>query len=143
MWNIFRKRKESQAEAPPLPACIHTWKDFPWYMTQKWNANPVEIVDHFAYDGPKGTLTIQIIEPYVCAHCHERKDIILTTSVTRNIPYRQTNQIVEQFFETYKDRIQPVAVVEDMINDFIYVDREKLDILDRLRQIKKKEGSEL
>jgi hypothetical protein len=143
MWNIFRKRKESQFGAPSLPACIHTWKDFPWYMKRTWEENPVEIIDHFAYDEPKGTLTIQIIEPYVCAHCHERKNIILMTSIERDVSYKKIDKIAAQFFETYKDQIQPVAVVEDMINDFIYVDREKLDILDRLRQIKKKEGSEL
>lgn len=144
MFNIFKKRKGSQSEAPslPVPECIHTWKDFPWYMTEKWEEN-IENgpQNHFDYNYPRGNLTLIIFEPYVCAHCHERKDVRLSNCVQYNIPFNKTDEVIKQFTEKYKGYIQPVAVVEDMINDFIYVDREKLDILNKLRQ--KKEGPKI
>lgn len=142
MFNIFKKRKESQSEAPPLPVpeCIHTWKDFPWYITEKWEENEMYQKYHNEMFN-KGTLTLILYEPYVCAHCHKRKDIKLSHCVHENVPYELKDTVIKQFTEKYKDYIQPVAVVEDMINDFIYVDREKLDILNKLRQ--KKEGPTL
>lgn len=106
---------------PTKIKCPHTWKDFPWYMTTEYNSCNM-------------TLNIRIFEPYVCMHCKERKDIQLNHITHTNVTSSKKQiEFIDFYLDKYKDYIKPIPVVEDMINDYIYVDREKLDILEKLR----------
>ena len=129
--HFFKKNKKQQpkddAKPSTLPICSHTWKDFPWYMTYEFNPPSYQSFDQ------RGKLKIRIIEPYVCAHCHKRMDISLTEIEVTNVKENEIEKYVKETISQYKGKIRPMAIVEDMIQDFIYVDREKLDILEKLR----------
>lgn len=118
-WFKRKKAEGSKGTLPPLP-CPHTWKDFPWYLEST-----------FYPDDFKSEFTI--VEPYVCAHCKERKNVELLHVSKITYTKSEFNSIINDFNKTFKDHLKIRPVVEDMINDFIYVDREKLDILEKLR----------
>ena len=94
------------------PKCNHTWQDFPWYITQSFS---------------DGTSEIEIMEPYVCIHCGERMNKTLSyrksTMTSINDHYKRIRETEEKF----SDQLKPQAIVEDMIFDMMYVDREKLE----------------
>lgn len=130
---FFKRRKEQAAAAREheelikelsKPLCQqkgskgHFYRDFPPYII--WN---------FDGDNPY----IKIKEPYVCCYCHERVDKILQSySWNHHVKWDQFDKALEQIKKEYKDIIKPIAVVEDMVNDAIMVDRQKLNIWDNL-----------
>ena len=115
MWP-FKKRDMPTAPPP----CNHKWQDFPWYM------------DTFFDDGD-GTLDIEIIEPYVCVHCLERKNVVLFKESWSEMKPREIDDTIKHYKQLYADHLQPHAIVEDQIHDMQMVDREYLDILYKLR----------
>lgn len=113
-WN---KKKKT---LPPSPSpCRHKWMDFPWYYEAK-------------YMRDTKFFHAKIIEPYVCIHCKERKNIILK-EISSYISLKDANDVIESWQKTYKDKIQDKAIVEDMINDMQLVDREYLAIAHSLQ----------
>lgn len=71
------------------------------------------------------------MEPYVCIHCHERKDVTLETG---EIPLSDTakiSDILDNLVKSYP-RLKYKADIEDAINDEIHVDREYLKFADYL-----------
>lgn len=130
---LFKRNREPPKDGTPFPtiSCPHTWKDFPWYVTYSYKPN-------FA-GSSFGTVTIKFLEPYVCAHCHKRMDVSLETCTVDNVIYSDVKGLIKKRISKYEDKILPIAMVEDMINDFIYVDHEKLDILEKIRTPEKKE----
>ena len=123
-WFKRKRREGSKRTLPPLP-CPHTWKDFPWYLMSTYYPSE-DLSEHV------------IIEPYVCAHCKERKNIELLHVKRYTFTRKAFDDLIGTYNEAYKNQLAPKPVVEDMINDFIYVDREKLDILEKLRSGKSK-----
>lgn len=135
--NFFKKNKKQpkdDAESSDLPICSHTWKDFPWYVTYQFDPPSYTSIVQ------RGKLEIRVIEPYVCAHCHKRMDISLTKIEVTNVNKNEIEKFIKETTSQYKGKIRPMAIVEDMIQDFIYVDREKLDILEKLRGQEKHES---
>lgn len=119
-------RKEPKEPAEPVISevkCPHTYKDFPWYMESQ-------------YDRGTCVLHFKIIEPYVCLHCGDRQNIILEKGDRYVTTYKEACSVTDFIYDQHKDDLRQKAVVEDMIHDAIYVDREKLDILERLRNAK-------
>lgn len=127
---IFRKKKQETQETPapiirsPCEIFGHTWKDFPAYMTMVWDKY--------------GESSITIIEPYVCLCCKQRKDIPLYHFHRYNMTRNTLADMKQQLEQEYASILKPRAIVEDMINDAIYVDREKLDAWERLHSDTKK-----
>lgn len=129
MFDWLKRRKHQKSGAsPPLPPCKHVWKDFPWYIEG-------------VYDLDYNAETITIYEPYVCVHCKERKDVILL-KVNRYVENRKEgSKILGGYIDEFKSYLVSRPIVEDMINDFIYVDREKLELLENLYKISKEKGN--
>lgn len=124
MFSIFkRKTREPPVFVPP--ECPHTWKDFPWYMRGEWIT--------YGVGQQNGEFTLKISEPYICVHCKKRKDVDLLNLTKMNISLKEANDILDTYEKRYKDELKPIPVVEDMINDYILVDREKLEIVEKLR----------
>ena len=107
---------EPDLRTKPVP-CQHKRRDFGWYMEYSCNGNK------FDY---------KIIEPYLCIHCGDRKNVTL-----------DSGRILLEDGETWADAVIALrekypqicdkAVIEDEINDAILVDREYLRIADYLR----------
>lgn len=122
--SLFRKKKQEAPEAPtpvirsPCEIFGHTWKDFPAYMTTIWDRH--------------GESSITITEPYVCLCCKQRKDVPLLHFQYYNINRNTLTDIKQQYEQEYASILKPRGIIEDMINDVIYVDREKLDAWERL-----------
>jgi len=124
-------------QEPPRPisivkACEHKWKDFDWYLPTN-----IEKISQYKY-----VLRYSMVEPYVCIHCHERKNITLeSSSITfaGQDAYRDLNKFIESLTQRYP-KIKDRAVVEDAVNDEQLVDREYIRIAEWLRgtgQLKK------
>ena len=125
MFKIFkRKTREPPNAGAPVFHCNHIWKDFPWYMTS---------VMKDSYADNLVNLETTIHEPYVCALCKERKDILLLKRSRSNIHRKDIYPLLEEFQKECEDNLKPRAIVEDMINDYILVDREKLEIFEKIR----------
>lgn len=126
MFKLFNKKGKQKVEQkePIVSPCSHHWKDFNWYINATYNFSPVGYVNGYKRK-PYGIL--EIVEPYVCIHCKERKNVILDRFETAPMTY-------ERFLEEYKhlmnhefkDKIKPRALVEDEIHDFQLVDTEYL-----------------
>ena len=97
----------------------HMWRDFPPYLTYKWN-------------GPKNQSVISIIEKYVCVFCHEIKVKTLEEWTYQYYPQKDFFEELESYEKKYKNLLKPRVIVEDMINDAIMVDRQKLQMWDQL-----------
>ena len=124
----FKKKNKDKGLISDVPCC-HIWKDFPWYVDITYKSN---------YDGSLfGTLTVTINEPYVCAACKARNDVELVKINKMNVEHVNAMQTAKDLVANYIDRIQPRAIIEDMVNDYIYVDKEKLEILEKLRGLGK------
>ena len=131
MFGIFKRRRakeEVPAQLPP-PECPHTWKDFPWYMTVQWKQDDSLV-------STVGTLTTTIFEPYVCVHCKQRKDIKLLENIKYGVSTKVANEVIEDYETLFAEQLKPVPVVEDMIHDYLYVDREKLRIYEKIKGMK-------
>ena len=74
---------------------------------------------------------MKLIEPYVCVWCGERKNIVLQEFYQEQIsnPRQEMVSITKSLIDTYGDRIQPRAMVEDEIHDMQLVDRDYLRAL--------------
>lgn len=114
----FWNKKKKTTPVIPSP-CRHKWMDFPWYYEAK-------------YTKDTKFFRAKIIEPYVCIHCKERKNIVLK-EISNYISIKDANDILESWKKTYKDKMQDKAIVEDMINDMQLVDREYLAIAHSLQ----------
>lgn len=122
---IFNRRKntsipEYQPVFPELKH-THTWKDLPWYMT-------------VSYNGGKKEADYEIIEPYICLTCGERKDVILERCSWQNISSDDRDKEYEKVKKRYKQYLKPRAVVEDMINNILLVkDPNHLEMVENMR----------
>lgn len=96
-----RKKKELVVEKPKHK---HIWKDMPWYMEVR-------------YSSTYQTAGYDIIEPYVCITCGERKDITLESHSWDHITIQEREKIFSEVRDRYKKYLQPEAVVEDMIHN--------------------------
>lgn len=121
----FRK-KQIPKEEKVIPTCDHKWKDFPWYMSGK-----------YYYETRYATL--QIIEPYVCIHCKERKDVVLHTITRANYSQDDVKAFLDTMNELYGEYCKPRPIVEDMINDMQLVDREYLKFAELIHTTRKGE----
>lgn len=113
---FFPKRNKSPKSkpipdfVPPPMVHIHHWQDFPPYIR---------------YNISEDEYKIEIIEPYVCLDCKQRKDVVLTSvNRTGDNVYQEGHNELKQIKEENKDIIKSRVVVEDMINDTIHVDKE-------------------
>lgn len=132
-WNKKEVRTKTVEIDPvieiPIPKCIHTWKDFPAYIKEQ-------------YIGPKQESTLEVVEPYVCVHCKERKNVTLYTETETGLNRSEHNEKRESWERKYSKILKPRIIVEDMINDEIYLDPVKLAIVDKLRSTKNEEKQE-
>ena len=121
---IFRRKKMAEYE-PVFPELKHehTWKDMPWYM-------------HTSYDGGKRTADYDIIEPYICITCGERKNVTLEHGDWGNITSEERDKRYNKIRSKYKKYLKPQAVAEDMINNILLVkDPEYLQMVEKMRGI--------
>ena len=134
-WGRKKKQEEKPVTIQP-PKCQHLWKDFPWYFKSVYNQG---------FYGGNNNLSIKIYEPYVCARCKERKDILLEdfSFNDTNLTYEKALKKVEHFEEKYKGHWAERAIVEDMIFDFQMVDRQALEWLGYLKKFGQEDGTKL
>lgn len=100
--------------------CQHKWKDFPWYIQRDVER-----------DYNSTMYLIRVWQPYVCVKCKERRDESLETVKVLTINDR--DEYYERMLEDYKDKVLPIAVVEDMVKDEQLVDREYLRLMDEFQ----------
>lgn len=124
-WNKKKKPIETVTLSEPIkPPCFHTWIDFPWFIRHNWTP--------YNY-GDKGISTLSVYEPYICVHCKERKDVLLCQETEDAISAKRHWEKLREWEEKYKDHAKPRPVVEDMINDAIYIDKGKVAIVAKMR----------
>lgn len=117
-----RKKKQEELVIPEVPH-EHIWKDMPWYM-------------EIEYNGTQNTAKYEIIEPYICITCGERKNVVLEKQSWQNISSTDRDEEYEKIKKEYKKYLKPRAVVEDMINNILLVkDPERLAMLEEMRGI--------
>lgn len=95
------------------PKCSHKYKDFPWYMQSAYYSNERRI---------RATIT----EPFVCLLCKDRKDLVLMQYDSIERSREVADEWLDKEIESFRDKILPKAVVEDMIADMQLVDHEFL-----------------
>ena len=116
MW-LFKKKR---VEEPKEKECQHKFKDFDWYCEA-------------IYDGTAEHFEAYIYEPYVCIFCGERKDIELVKAYSSNVhSLEEAKNLKKSFEEPYRDRLRDRAFIEDEIQDMILVDRQYIDIYEKL-----------
>ena len=120
MGLFSKKKKQKELIIPNMPH-EHTWKDMPWYMEVRYN-------------GENKTAGYEIIEPYICVTCGERKNIRLEAEDWSNISAQEREKIYSKIRNRYKKYLKPRAVVEDMINNILLVkDPDYLDMVEEMR----------
>jgi len=123
---LFNRKKQDAAIPqliPTAPRHVHTWKDFPWYMRLEWN----EI---------QQTASYRIYEPYVCITCGERQDKLLEQQSCSKIGREARLKLYADVEAKYAKYLQPIAVVEDMINDVLLVkDRAHLEMVEKMLDV--------
>ncbi len=125
---IFHRKKV--ADQPPtyelaIPEIKHehTWKDMPWYM-------------EITYNTGNRTASYEIIEPYICVTCGERRDKILEKTSWAGISAKERDEEYEKVRKLYSKYLKPKAVVEDMINNILLVkDPSYLQMVEKMRGI--------
>ncbi len=124
----FWSRKKQTKPQTPVPnkdiiygpdlkksTCSHKNRDFHWYLEGSYDAHK---------------FVINVIEPYVCVWCGHRENRVLQTlRGTSDNPKQEMIEATKSLLDTYGDRIQPRALVEDEINDMQLVDRDYLRAL--------------
>ena len=119
MW-FSRRKKVKEITIPETPH-EHTWKDMPWYI-------------HYEYDGGNKKAEYQIMEPYICITCGERKDVQLESRHLTGVNYEEGMGFIKEVEKKYKRYIKPRAVVEDMINNILLVrDPQYLEMVENIR----------
>lgn len=116
-WNWGKKSKNT--DKPVEFKCNHKWQDFPWYIQA-------------TYFAPYRRFDLKIIEPYVCVHCKERKDIVLHHVERDNYSWDESENLLDECWEKYGEHCKDRPIIEDMINDMQLVDRQYLEILKSL-----------
>ena len=116
-WSWGKKSKST--DKPVEFKCNHKWQDFPWYMQATYYAGTREF-------------EIKLIEPYVCVHCKERKDVVLHRVERENYSWDDAEKLVDECWEKYGQYCKDRPIIEDMINDMQLVDRQYLEILKSL-----------
>ena len=117
--NWFKRKQSEDSITYEMPH-EHVWKDFPWYMDVH-------------YSGMEKTAQYEIIEPYVCITCGERKDVCLEHREWAYIDADTRKKYYEKVKEKYKDYLRPRAVVEDMINNVLLVrDTGRLNMIETM-----------
>ena len=120
MGLFSKKKKQKELIIPNIPH-EHTWKDMPWYMEVRYN-------------GENKTAGYEIIEPYICVTCGERKNVRLESEDWSNISAQEREKIYSKIHNRYKKYLKPRAVVEDMINNILLVkDPDYLDMVEEMR----------
>ena len=120
MGLFSKKKKQKELIIPNMPH-EHTWKDMPWYMEVRYN-------------GENKTAGYEIIEPYICVTCGERKNVRLESEDWSNISAQEREKIYSKIRNRYKKYLKPRAVVEDMINNILLVkDPDYLDMVEEMR----------
>ena len=119
MANIEEKPDSDDRETKKKE-CEHKWRDYNWYLEYKGKQFP---------NGNK-TFNYTIYEPYVCIYCHKRNTVELENG-TIDIRNKTMNDAVRELYQKYP-KIKSRALIEDEINDDIYVDREYLKWADFL-----------
>lgn len=119
---LFKRKKKTQTTFDmPVMLHEHTWKDMPWYMDVRYN-------------GECKTAGYEIIEPYICVTCGERKNVRLESEDWSNISAQERERIYSKIRNKYKKYLKPRAVVEDMINNILLVkDPDYLDMVEEMR----------
>jgi len=119
---IFTRKKMTEYE-PVFPELKHehTWKDMPWYMETE-------------YSSTEHTAQYEIIEPYICLTCGERKNVKLEGTRWTNITPDAREDEYAAVRKRYKKYLKPRAVVEDMINNILLVkDPDHLEMVENMR----------
>lgn len=118
----FKKKKQPEQEEEifrsPCEIFGHTWKDFPPYLEYNYSYG--------------GVSHIKIIESYVCMCCKKRVNEVIKHKTITSFSEDKFFKEVARIKNEYKELLKPCAIVEDMIHDAIYVDRDKLEAWDRL-----------
>lgn len=97
----------------------HKWKDFNWYIDA-------------IYYSSDNSFNIKIIEPYVCIYCKERKNIILKEINATHCSKAEADNTYNNWLKRYEKNIEDRAIIEDKINDMTLVDREYLELYDKV-----------
>lgn len=120
MWPFKRKKDPEPAPIPEIPH-THVFKDMPWYMEEE-------------YSGQQHTASYEIIEPYICITCGERKNVKLEFANWSNISAEDREQYYKNIRKKYRKYLRPKAVVEDMINNILLVkDPGRLNMIEQMR----------
>ena len=114
---MFKKKPEI-IEPPP---CKHKYQDFPAYLV------------HYTAGY---NFVVKVIEPYVCIYCKERRDEVLVIDRFYKINKDKMDQIIDKYQQDYSSILKPRGIVEDMVRDYMLVDREWIDITMKLRQLR-------
>ena len=118
--NWFKKKEKKTELELPQVVHEHTWKDMPWYMDVRFN-------------GVHQTAGYEIIEPYICIICGERKNVKLESEDYSGIDAEARKKIFNQVRNKYKKYLKPRAVVEDMINNILLVqDANRLNMIEKI-----------
>ena len=128
---LFRKKKK-QNELPnennkkieieiPDPCTVfgHIYRDFPPFLKYSWN-------------GKSDYSTISIQEYYICTRCKNRQTMTLLSRSYKGYDQDYFFDQIKELKKEYKEILKPEAIVEDMVNDTIMVDRQKLKFWDQL-----------
>lgn len=120
---LFKKKKASEPIKYKTSCEMfgHLWQDFPWTIEDKYER------DNF-YNS-----RIEIVEYYVCRICHEIKRVRIGTYYN-NCKRSIHDEKVEQLKKEYAEQIKPAPVVQDMIQDMIHVDEERLKIWENIHK---------
>lgn len=97
----------------------HEWRDFPPILDYSWR-------------GQSGDSVISIKEHYVCIYCHKIETKTLLERTYTGYDQDYFFDVIKELKKEYKELLKPQAIVADMINDAIMVDRQKLKIWDQL-----------
>ena len=82
------------------------------------------------------TASYKIYEPYVCITCGQRQDKLLERQDCINIDREGREKMFADVQRQYAQYLQPIAVVEDMINDVLLVkDRAHLEMVEKILDV--------
>lgn len=120
---LFKKKKAPEPEPIKTPCELfgHLWQDFPWVIEDKYEH------DNFY------SSRIEIVEYYVCRICHEIKKVKIGTYYD-NCKRAMHDEKVERLKKEYAEQLKPAPVVQDMIQDMIHVDEERLKIWENIHK---------
>lgn len=119
-WFRKKKNEEPAPAAEPVKSWCertgkHLYEDLPWYIENYYNES-------------QHKSEFELHELYLCHLCHQVKNITLFSGWLPARNYREHSQNVEEVEREYSAYIKPKAVVKDMLNDMIYLDKQRLSI---------------